>query len=61
MDEIHSVIKEALELNPHSVYFISQNKEGIYAIALDNLHIIYTINMAISEVEILKIILMEPS
>ena len=39
LPEIKSVICESLELNPHSVYFISTDKEGIYAIALDYLKI----------------------
>lgn len=43
-DEISQVIQEVFELNPHSVHTLNKHKEGIYAVALDNLHIVYTMN-----------------
>ena len=45
-----------MELNPHSVHIINKHKEGIYAVALDNLNIIYTINIKKAEVRIVKIL-----
>jgi hypothetical protein len=43
-EEIDKVIREVFELNPHSVHTLNKHKEGIYAIALDNLNIIYTMD-----------------
>lgn len=50
------VIQEVFELNPHSVHTLNKHKEGIYAIALDNLHIVYTTDSAKTEVQIVKIL-----
>ena len=44
------------ELNPHSVHTLNKHKEGIYAIALDNLNIVYTMNENKKEVCIVKIL-----
>lgn len=43
-DQIKKVITEIFELNPHSVHTLTKHKEGIYAVALDNLNIVYTMN-----------------
>ena len=43
-EEMASVIQEVFELNPHSVHTLNKHKEGIYAVALDNLNIVYTMN-----------------
>ena len=45
-----------MELNPHSVHIINKHQEGIYAVALDNLNIVYTINIKKAEVRIVKIL-----
>ena len=55
-DEIAGVIQEVFELNPHSVHTLNKHKEGIYAVALDNLNIVYTMNQDKTEVVIVKII-----
>lgn len=44
IDDITEVITEVFQLNPHSVHTLNKHKEGIYAVALDNLHIVYTMN-----------------
>ena len=44
------------ELNPHSVHTLNKHKEGIYAVALDNLNIVYTMNQDKTEIVIVKII-----
>ena len=36
-----SLIREVLMLNPHSVHTLNRHKEGLYAIRLDNLEIVY--------------------
>ena len=51
-----SVIQEVFELNPHSVHTLNKHKEGIYAVALDNLNIVYTMNQDKTEIVIVKII-----
>lgn len=55
-EEISKVIEEVMELNPHSVHILNKHQEGIYAVALDNLNIVYTINIKKAEVKIVKIL-----
>lgn len=56
-DEIAKVITEVFELNPHSVHTLNKHGEGIYAIALDNLNIIYTMNKQKTQLNIVKVML----
>lgn len=44
-------------MNPHSVHTLNKHKEGIYAIALDNLNIIYTMDESKKEILIVKILI----
>ena len=44
------------ELNPHSVHTLNKHKEGIYAVALDNLNIVYIMDDIRKEIHILKVI-----
>ena len=55
-EDIEQVIKEVFELNPHSVHTLNKHKEGIYAIALDNLNIVYTMDEKKTEVHVVKIL-----
>jgi len=55
LDEIKNVISEVFQLNPHSVHTLNKHKEGIYAVALDNLHIVYTMNSDKTKCEVVKI------
>lgn len=55
-EDMSQVIQEVFELNPHSVHTLNKHKEGIYAVALDNLNIVYSMNQQKTEVKILKII-----
>lgn len=55
LDEIKQVISEVFQLNPHSVHTLNKHQEGIYAVALDNLHIVYTMNSAKTKCEVVKI------
>lgn len=55
-EDIEQVIQEVFELNPHSVHTLNKHKEGIYAIALDNLNIVYTMDEKKTEVHIVKVL-----
>ena len=50
------VITEVFQLNPHSVHTLNKHQEGIYAVALDNLHIVYTMNTEKTECKVVKIL-----
>lgn len=50
------MIEEVFELNPHSVHTLNKHKEGLYAVALDNLNIVYTMNAEKTEIHIVKIV-----
>ena len=56
MEDIESLITQVFELNPHSVHTLNKHKEGIYAVALDNLNIVYSMDDTKKRVNILKII-----
>ena len=49
------------ELNPHSVHTLNKHKEGIYAVALDNMNIVYTMNSEKTEIKVMKIIYVDNS
>jgi len=40
-EDVFEMISQVFELNPHSVHTLNKHKEGIYAVALDNLNIVY--------------------
>jgi hypothetical protein len=50
------VIKQVFELNPHSVHTLNKHKEGIYAVALDNVNIVYMTSEDMSKITIYKAI-----
>ena len=50
------MIEEVFELNPHSVHTLNKHKEGLYAVALDNLNIVYIMNAEKTEIHIVKIV-----
>lgn len=54
-EEVESLITQVFELNPHSVHTLNKHKEGIYAVALDNLNIVYAMDDVKKEVHILKV------
>ena len=54
-EEVEILIREVFELNPHSVHTLNKHKEGIYAVALDNLNIVYAMDDGKKEVHILKV------
>ena len=54
-DEVETLIRQVFELNPHSVHTLNKHKEGIYAVALDNLNIVYAMDDTKKEVHILKV------
>lgn len=54
--DIEQVIVEVFELNPHSVHTLTKHKQGVYAVALDNLNIIYVMNEDKTDITIVKII-----
>lgn len=60
-DEVKRVVEEVFELNPHSVHTLNKHKEGIYAIALDNMNIVYTMNAQKTEVRVLSVIFADHS
>lgn len=60
-DDIAQVIQEVFELNPHSVHTLNKHKEGIYAIALDNLNIVYTMDQSKTRIEIVKVLFSDAS
>ena len=45
-----------MELNPHSIHTLNKHKEGIYAVALDNLNVVYMMNEEKTATKILKVI-----
>ena len=49
------------ELNPHSVHTLNKHKEGIYAVALDNINIVYSMDDPNKRVNILKIMYVDNS
>ena len=55
-EEVKELIREVFELNPHSIHTINKHKEGIYAVALDNLNIIYKMNEEKTHIIIVKIL-----
>ena len=54
-EDVETLIKQVFELNPHSVHTLNKHKEGIYAVALDNLNIVYSMDDPNKRVNILKI------
>ena len=50
------MIQQVFMLNPHSIHTLNKHKEGIYAVALDNLNIIYKMNEEKTEITIVKIL-----
>ena len=44
------------ELNPHSVHTLTKHKQGVYAVALDNLNIVYMMNEDKTNITIVKVI-----
>jgi len=54
-EEVETLITQVFELNPHSVHTLNKHKEGIYAVALDNLNIVYAMDDSKKEVHILKV------
>lgn len=42
-------------LNPHSVHTLNKHKEGLYAIRLDNLEIVYEMDSSHELVSVLEI------
>jgi len=54
-EEVELLITQVFELNPHSVHTLNKHKEGIYAVALDNLNIVYAMDDIKKEVHILKV------
>ena len=55
-EEVEQLITSVFELNPHSVHTLNKHKEGIYAVALDNLNIVYAMDDIHKEIHILKVI-----
>ena len=55
------MIKQVFELNPHSVHTLNKHKEGIYAVALDNINIVYSMDDPNKRVNILKIMYVDNS
>jgi hypothetical protein len=55
------VISELFKLNPHSVHTLNKHKEGIYAIAFDNLNIVYTMNEQKTDLQVVKIMYVDNS
>ena len=49
------------ELNPHSVHTLNKHKEGIYAVALDNINIVYSMDDPNKTVNIIKIMYVDNS
>lgn len=60
-EEVQTLITQVFELNPHSVHTLNKHKEGIYAVALDNLNIVYAMDDAKKEVVILKVMYADAS
>ena len=60
-EEVETLITQVFELNPHSVHTLNKHKEGIYAVALDNINIVYAMDDAKKEVTILKLIYVDAS
>ena len=56
LEEIEQVIVEVFELNPHSVHTLTKHKHGVYAVALDNLNIVYMMNEDKTNITIVKVI-----
>ena len=61
LEEVKSVIREVFELNPHSVHTLNKHKEGIYAVALDNMNIVYTMDSEKTEITVKKVIYVDNS
>ena len=60
-EDVETLIKQVFELNPHSVHTLNKHKEGIYAVALDNLNIVYSMDDPNKRVNILKIMYVDNS
>ena len=60
-EDVESLIKQVFELNPHSVHTLNKHKEGIYAVALDNINIVYSMDDPNKRVNILKIMYVDNS
>lgn len=54
-EDVVSLISEVLMLNPHSVHTLNKHKEGLYAIRLDNLEIVYEMDSSHELVSVLEI------
>jgi hypothetical protein len=54
-EDVVSLISEVLMLNPHSVHTLNKHKEGLYAIRLDNLEIVYGMDSSHELVSVLDI------
>ena len=60
-EDVVSLITQVFELNPHSVHTLNKHKEGIYAVALDNINIVYSMDDSKKRVSILKVIYVDNS
>ncbi|CDW81477.1 UNKNOWN [Stylonychia lemnae] len=55
-EQVQELISQVFELNPHSLHTLNKHKEGIYAVALDNMNIIYKMNEEKTQITIIKVI-----
>eukprot|EP00826_Nyctotherus_ovalis_P043681 TRINITY_DN4629_c0_g3_i2.p1 TRINITY_DN4629_c0_g3~~TRINITY_DN4629_c0_g3_i2.p1 ORF type:complete len:125 (+),score=38.63 TRINITY_DN4629_c0_g3_i2:238-612(+) len=55
-EDVAELIVEVLKQNPHSKSAIEGKKAGVFALALDNMEVIYQVNAGFSEFEVLKVI-----
>eukprot|EP00347_Sterkiella_histriomuscorum_P005014 403358232 len=55
-EEVKELIEQVFELNPHSIHTLNKHKEGIYAVALDNMNIIYKMNEEKTQITIIQVI-----
>ena len=56
LEEFEQVITQVFELNPHSVHTLSKHKEGIYALSLDNVILVYSTSEDMLTITILKVV-----
>ena len=55
-EDVVELIVEVLKQNPHSKSAIEGKRSGIFALALDNMEVIYKVNTSFNEFEVLKVI-----
>lgn len=55
-EEVVELVVEVLKQNPHSKSAVEGKKAGVFALALDNMEVVYRVNAGFNEFEVLRVI-----